>query len=102
MGGYWAFSAVFAEQFNEEGFPCGSDGKESALPGSNPGLIPGSGRSPAEGHSYPLQYSCLENFMTEEPGRLQSMRSQRISTTEEVTLSVSLFHTVQTLVVQTQ
>ena len=24
-------------------------------------LIPGSGRSPGGGHSYPLQYSCLEN-----------------------------------------
>ena len=27
------------------------------------GLIPGSGRSPGEGHSNPLQYSCLENPM---------------------------------------
>ena len=27
------------------------------------GSIPGSGRSPGEGNSYPLQYSCLENFM---------------------------------------
>ena len=25
------------------------------------GLIPGSGRSPAEGNGNPLQYSCLEN-----------------------------------------
>ena len=25
--------------------------------------IPGSGRSPEEGHSNPLQYSCLENPM---------------------------------------
>ena len=25
------------------------------------GLIPGSGRSPEEGNSNPLQYSCLEN-----------------------------------------
>ena len=25
------------------------------------GLIPGLGRSPAEGHGKPLQYSCLEN-----------------------------------------
>ena len=25
------------------------------------GSIPGSGRSPGEGHSNPLQYSCLEN-----------------------------------------
>ena len=27
------------------------------------GLIPGSGRSPGEGNSNPLQYSCLENPM---------------------------------------
>ena len=25
------------------------------------GSIPGLGRSPGEGHGYPLQYSCLEN-----------------------------------------
>ena len=29
----------------------------------NVDLIPGSGRSPGEGLSNPLQYSCLENFM---------------------------------------
>ena len=29
----------------------------------NPGLIPGSGRSPGEGNGNPLQYSCLENPM---------------------------------------
>ena len=27
------------------------------------GSIPGSGRSPGEGNSKPLQYSCLENLM---------------------------------------
>ena len=27
------------------------------------GSIPESGRSPGEGKGYPLQYSCLENFM---------------------------------------
>ena len=27
------------------------------------GLIPGSGRSPGEGHGNPLQYCCLENPM---------------------------------------
>ena len=31
-----------------------------------------------EGNSNPLQCSCLKNFMTEEPGGLQSMRSQKI------------------------
>ena len=29
----------------------------------DPGLIPGLGRSPGEGKSYPLQYSGLENSM---------------------------------------
>ena len=44
-----------------KGFPGGSDGKESAYNAGDPGLIPGSGRSPGEGNGYPLQYSCLEN-----------------------------------------
>ena len=44
------------------GFPSGSGGKESAC-SSDPGSIPGSGRSPGEGHYNPLQYSCLENSM---------------------------------------
>ena len=40
-----------------------SEGKESACNVGDPGLIPGSGRSPGEGNGYPLQYSCLENPM---------------------------------------
>ena len=40
------------------------------------GLMPGSGRSPGGENDNPLQYSCLENSMTEEPGGLQSMGSQ--------------------------
>ena len=31
-----------------------------------------------EGNGTPLQYSCLENPWAEEPGRLQSMGSQRV------------------------
>ena len=34
-----------------------SAGKESACNTGDPGLIPGSGRSPGEGIGYPLQYS---------------------------------------------
>ena len=34
-----------------------SVGKESACNAGDPGLIPGSGRSPGEGIGYPLQYS---------------------------------------------
>ena len=36
----------------------------------NAGSIPGSRRSLGEGNSNPLQYSCLENPMTEKPGEL--------------------------------
>ena len=43
------------------GFPGGSAGKESAHNAGDLGLIPGLGRSPAEGKGYPLQYSGLEN-----------------------------------------
>ena len=45
------------------GFPGGSDGEESVCKAGDPGLIPGSGRSPGEGNGYPLQYSGLENPM---------------------------------------
>ena len=38
------------------GFPSSSPGEESACNAGEPGSIPGSGRSPGEGISYPLQY----------------------------------------------
>ena len=44
-------------------FPGGSDGKESSCNAGDPGLTPGMGRSPGEGNSNPLQYSCLEKPM---------------------------------------
>jgi len=43
---------------------------ESSCKAGDPGLIPGSGRSPGEENAYPLQYFCLENPMAEEPGGL--------------------------------
>ena len=49
-------------------FPSGLDDKESAYNAGDPGFIPGSGRSPGEGNSVPLQYSCLENSMDRDPG----------------------------------
>ena len=45
------------------GFPGSSESKESACNARDPGLIPGSGRSPGEGNGKPLQYSYLENSM---------------------------------------
>ena len=44
-------------------FPGGSDGKASSYNVGDPGLIPGSGRSPGEGNGSPFQYSCLEKSM---------------------------------------
>ena len=55
----------------------GSDGKESACNVGDMGLNPGLGRYPGEENSYSLQYCCLQNSWTEEPGRLQSMGLQR-------------------------
>jgi len=62
------------------GFPGGTVVKNPpvrARDAGDAGSIPGTGRSPGGGHGNPLQYSCLENFI-EEPGRLQSMGSQRV------------------------
>ena len=49
-----------------EGLPQRLSSKESTCNAGDTGdmgLIPGSGRSPGEGHGNPLQYSCLENPM---------------------------------------
>ena len=59
----------------EGDFPGGSDGKASAYNVGGRGSIRGWGRSPGEGNGNLLQYSCLENPVDEEPGRLQSMGS---------------------------
>ena len=55
--GFWVFLLL------SSWLSGGSHSKESACGPGDPGLIPGSGRSPREGHGYPVQYSCLENPM---------------------------------------
>ena len=68
-------------------FPCGSDGKQSACNARDPDSIPGLGRFPGEGNSYPLQYSCLGNSMdrgswqaTYSPwGRQESDKTERLT-----------------------
>ena len=42
------------------------------------GSILGSERSPGGGNGYPLQYSCLEDPVDSEPGRLQFTGLQRV------------------------
>ena len=48
------------------------------------GSIPGSGRSPAGGHGYPLQYLAWRISPTEEPGRLLSRGRKESGMTEAI------------------
>ena len=62
-------------------FNGGSGSKEYACNAADTGAtgsIPGSGRSPGEGHGNPLYYLAWRIPWTEEPGGLHSMRSQRV------------------------
>ena len=77
------------------GFPGGSDGKESACNVGDPGLIPGSGRSPEEGKGYPFPYSCLENPHGQSSlagytplGCKESDTTERLSTAHSLSLSL--------------
>ena len=72
------------------GLPGGSDGKKSACPVGDLGVITGLGRFPGEGHGNPLQYSCLENPMD----RGYSLWGHT-DTTEELTLCISKLETPQ-------
>ena len=58
---------------DSEGFPDSSVGKESACNAGDSGSIPGSGRSTAEGISYPFQYSwaSLGAQLVENPPAMQ-------------------------------
>ena len=53
---------------SEEMFELRLSDKECACSVGAPCSISGSGRSSGGGHGNPLQYSCLENRMTEESG----------------------------------
>ena len=61
---------------------------ESTDPGIKP-LFPVSQADSGEGNGTPLQYSCLENPMDREPGRLQSMGLLRVR--HDWATSLSLF-----------
>ena len=49
-------------------FPGGSAGKESGCSAGDQGSIPGSGRSPGEGHGNLPKDACLENSRAKGPG----------------------------------
>ena len=61
----WAnvYTSFAAECVFYDGFPGGSDGKESACNARDMGLIPALGRPFGEGNDIPPQYSCLGNPM---------------------------------------
>ena len=45
---------TFLHGVSDADFPVGSEGKASAYNATDPGSIPGSGRSPGEGNGNPL------------------------------------------------
>ena len=58
--------------------PGGSEGKASLCSVGNPGLVPGWRRSPGEGNGIHSSTLAWKIPWKEEPGRLQSMGSQRV------------------------
>ena len=60
------------------GFPGGTVVKNLLVIAGEVDSIPGLKRAPGGGNGNPLQYSCREIPRTEEPGGLQSRRSQRV------------------------
>ena len=77
---------------NYQGCPAGSGGKESACNAGDLHSIPGSGRSPGEGHGDQLQYSCLENPMARGAWQGTVHGSQRVGQ-DWATNTHSLSHT---------
>ena len=59
-------------------FPGGSDGKASAYNAGAPGLIPGLGRSTEKEMATHSSILAWKIPWMEEPGMIQSMRSQRV------------------------
>ena len=75
---------ILVPQPGIEGFPGGSDGKESAFNAGDLGSIPGLGRSPGEWNIYPLQYGEFQ------PGEFHELYSpwgrKELDTTEQLSL----------------
>ena len=73
--------------------PGSSEGKTSACNVGDPGSIPGSGRSPGEGNSNPLQYSCLENPRDKGACRASPRGHKESDTTERLHFHVWSYKT---------
>ena len=73
------------------GFSSGSDIKGSACNAGDPGLTPGSGRSPGKGNGSQVQYSCLENFMEGGAWWAAVMGLQRVGQDQATNIQTHLF-----------
>ena len=93
MGWEWDRNKTW---YSHLGFPCDSNGKESAWNTGDLVLIPGLGRSPGKGNICLLQYSCLENSMDRGAWQDTDHWVTKSDTTERLTLSLSLvtFHII--------
>ena len=76
----WVFQGhhLVNQAFVKERFPWWLSQYRLCLRCRRPGCDPRVGKIPWRGKGNPLQYSCLENSMDEEPGGLQSMELQRV------------------------
>ena len=61
---------IIMYKYSDMDFPGGMVIKNPPASGGDVSLIPGSGRSPGVGNSFPFQYSCLENGMEREAWRI--------------------------------
>ena len=73
-----------------QGFPHGSDSKESACNAGDLGSIPGWRRSPGEGNGYPFQYCCLENPIERGAWQATFHGVTESDTTEQLSLHMSI------------
>ena len=75
VGGVWweGSGEAIEGSYIHLGFPGGSAAENLLASAGDSGFIPELRRSPGEGNVNQLQYSCLGNPRTEEPGRLPSM-----------------------------
>ena len=82
----------FVNNLTSMGFPGGSAGKESTCNAGDLGSIPGLGRYPGEGNSYPLQCSGLENSMDciVHGGHKESDMTERLSLSNVLLLQAML------------
>ena len=76
--GNWSILATMEYNLCSPKFPRWLSGKESTCQAADTGWIPGSGRSPGEGHGNPPRYSCLRIPMDGGAWQLQSIGSQRL------------------------